>query len=81
MLPSRTKGAAVPINPDLLEILVCPLGKSELQLDGDRLICRRCGPTFAIKDGIPIMLIEEAELPAGCSSIQDLPCVKAGEAK
>lgn len=69
------------ISPDLLEILVCPLGKSALQLDGDRLICKRCGPVFFIQDGIPIMLIEEAQLPDGCSSIQDLPCVKAGDAK
>ena len=71
----------MPISPDLLEILVCPMGKSELVLDGERLICKRCGPIFQIKDGIPIMLIEEAELPAGCKSIQDLPCVKAGEPK
>jgi len=69
------------ISPELLEILVCPLGKSELDLDGDRLICKRCGPVFAIKDGIPIMIIEEAKLPDGCNSIQDLPCVKAGDAK
>jgi uncharacterized protein len=71
----------MPISPDLLEILVCPLGKSALELDGDRLICKRCGPVFAIKDGIPIMLIEEAQLPAGCNSVQDLPCMQAGDAK
>ena len=71
----------MPISPDLLEILVCPMGKSELELDGDRLICKRCGPVFAIKDGIPIMLIEEAQLPEGCNSIQDLPCVKSGDTK
>jgi hypothetical protein len=69
------------ISPEWLEILVCPLGKSKLDLDGDRLICRRCGPVFAIKDGIPIMLIEEAQLPPGCTSIRDLPCVKEGDAK
>jgi hypothetical protein len=69
------------ISAEWLEILVCPVGKSELELNGDRLICKRCGPVFAIKDGIPIMLIEEAQLPPGCSSIQDLPCVKAGDAK
>jgi hypothetical protein len=66
----------MPISPDLLEILVCPMGKSDLQLDGEQLICKRCGPVFAIKDGIPVMLIEEAQLPPGCNSIQDLPCVK-----
>ena len=71
----------MPITADLLEILVCPMGKGELELDGDRLICKQCGPVFAIKDGIPIMLIEEAELPPGCNSIQELPCVKAGVAR
>jgi uncharacterized protein YbaR (Trm112 family) len=71
----------MPISPELLEILVCPMGKSELELNGDRLTCKRCGPVFAIKDGIPIMLIEEAQLPEGCSSIQDLPCIKSGDAK
>lgn len=69
------------IKPDLLEILVCPLGKSELELDGDRLICKRCGPVFAIQDGIPNMLIEDAQLPPGCNSIEELPCVRAGDAK
>jgi uncharacterized protein YbaR (Trm112 family) len=71
----------MPISPELLEILVCPMGKSELELDGDRLICKRCGPVFAIKDGIPIMLIEEAQLPEGCNCIQDLPCIRADLAK
>ena len=64
------------ISQDLLEILVCPLGKSELTLEGDKLVCKRCGPRFSIKDDIPIMLIEEAELPPGCASIDDLPCMK-----
>ena len=57
------------------------MGKSELELDGDKLICKRCGPVFAIKDDIPNMLIEDAQLPPDCKSIQDLPCVKSGDAK
>ena len=69
------------VNAEFLRLLVCPMGLSELEVDGDRLVCKRCGPVFAIRDGIPIMLIEEAQLPPGCNSIQDLPCVKAGDAK
>lgn len=69
------------ISPDLLEILVCPMGKSELTQDGDRLICKRCGPVFQIIDGIPNMLIEEAKLPDGVASIAELPCVRAGDAR
>lgn len=67
----------MPLTAELLSILVCPLGKSELQYESDRLICKQCGPVFTIKDGIPIMLIEEAQLPPGCSSIADLPCMKS----
>ncbi len=49
---------------DLLALLVCPLDqKSSLRREGDSLVCTRCGLRFAIKDGIPNMLIEEAELP------------------
>lgn len=65
------------IKQDLLDILVCPLGKAELRLEGDTLVCTRCGPKFRIDDGIPIMLIEEAELPAGTLRIEDLPCMIA----
>jgi uncharacterized protein YbaR (Trm112 family) len=69
-----------PISPDLLAILVCPMGKSDLSLEGDKLICKRCGPVFRVIDGIPNMLIEEAELPPGIRSIDELPCVKEGDA-
>lgn len=66
---------------ELLSLLVCPMGKASLRKDGDSLVCTRCGPRFAIKDDIPDMLIEEAELPPGCPSLNDLECVRAGDAK
>jgi uncharacterized protein YbaR (Trm112 family) len=68
------------MNEDLLALLVCPLGKAKLRLEGNQLVCTRCGPRFQIRDDIPNMLIEEAELPAGCASISELPCVRSGEA-
>lgn len=64
------------ISKDLLEILVCPLGKAELKLENDKLVCTRCGVKFRIEDDIPIMLIDEAELPEGVSSVDDLECMK-----
>ncbi len=64
------------ISKELLDILVCPLGKAELRLEGDTLVCTRCGPRFRIEDDIPIMLMEEAELPEGIHSIEELPCMK-----
>ena len=51
------------INKELLEILACPKCKGELRLDEAEtgLICERCRLLYAIKDGIPIMLVEEAK--------------------
>jgi uncharacterized protein YbaR (Trm112 family) len=69
------------VSEELLALLVCPMGKVPLRREGDTLICTRCGPRFAIKDDIPNMLIEEAELPPGCASIADLECVRSGEVK
>lgn len=66
-------------NDDLLSLLVCPLGKAPLQREGETLVCTRCGPRFQIRDEIPNMIIEEAELPRGCSCIADLACVRSGD--
>jgi uncharacterized protein YbaR (Trm112 family) len=50
------------IDPRLLEILVCPLTKTTLEYDADRqeLISRAAKLAYPIRDGIPIMLPEEA---------------------
>jgi uncharacterized protein len=49
--------------PDLLEILVCPKCKKELEYkqDPERLICNECRLVYKVEDDIPIMLIDEAE--------------------
>ncbi len=69
------------MNEALLSLLVCPLGKAPLRREGESLICTRCGPCFSIKDDIPNMLIEEAQLPPGCVSLANVECVRSGEAK
>jgi len=50
------------LDPKLLEILVCPLTKTSLDYDSERqeLISRAAGLAYPIRDGIPIMLPEEA---------------------
>ncbi|MCW2245428.1 uncharacterized protein YbaR (Trm112 family) [Azospirillum fermentarium] len=50
------------VDPKLLEILVCPLTKGPLRYDAERgeLISDRAGLAYPIRDGIPIMLIDEA---------------------
>ncbi|KPF72145.1 hypothetical protein IP69_04270 [Bosea sp. AAP35] len=54
--------AATRIDPKLLEILVCPLTKTTLEYDAARqeLISRAAKLAYPIRDGIPIMLPEEA---------------------
>ncbi len=50
------------IDPEFLEILACPACHASLELHGDRLICTGCGRRYRIEDGIPILLVDEAEL-------------------
>ena len=51
-----------PIDPKLLEILVCPLTKGPLRYDdaAQELVSDNAGLAFPIRDGIPIMLVDEA---------------------
>ncbi|MCX6909826.1 MAG: Trm112 family protein [Verrucomicrobia bacterium] len=51
------------IEKALLDILACPKCKTAVKLEGDRLVCQNtaCGLRYPIRDGIPIMLIGEAE--------------------
>ncbi|MCK5534757.1 Trm112 family protein [bacterium] len=49
------------IDKELLEILACPACKKSVELKDDKIICTECGRKYPIKDGIPIMLVEEAE--------------------
>lgn len=57
-------GGAVPIDAGLLEILACPVDHAAVHEDGDHLVCASCGRRYPVRDGIPVMLIEEAEPPA-----------------
>ncbi len=51
------------IDKELLDILACPACKTDVSLEGDRIVCSKCGRRYPIKDDIPIMLIDEAEMP------------------
>jgi uncharacterized protein len=50
------------IDPKLLDILVCPLTKTNLEYDKttNELISKNAKLAFPVRDGIPIMLVEEA---------------------
>ena len=51
------------VDPQLLELLVCPDCHGELREEGDTLICQECGLHYPVRDDVPIMLIEEAWRP------------------
>ena len=50
------------VDPKLLEILVCPVTKTRLEYDAEKqeLISKAAGLAYPIRDGIPIMLPDEA---------------------
>jgi uncharacterized protein len=60
--PTAAAPAQVAVDPRLLEVLVCPLSKAPLIYDraAGELISRAAGLAYPIRDGIPIMLPEEA---------------------
>lgn len=60
------------IDPGLLEILVCPLTRSKLRQEGDELVAEQpagAGLRYPVRDGVPVLLAEEARLPEGVSDL------------
>jgi uncharacterized protein YbaR (Trm112 family) len=50
------------IDKELLKILACPVCKTDVSLKNDTLVCIKCRRAYPIREGIPIMLIEEAKI-------------------
>jgi uncharacterized protein YbaR (Trm112 family) len=49
------------IDEQLLKILACPACKADVKLENNKIVCTNCRKKYPIKDGIPVMLIDEAE--------------------
>lgn len=49
------------LDTELLEILACPVCKGPLRTDGSSLVCTSCRLRYPIRDGIPVLLADEAE--------------------
>lgn len=62
MSEPETPAQPVPVDPRLLDVLVCPLTLGPLEYDrtANELISRKAGLAYPIRDGIPVMLVEEA---------------------
>ena len=56
---------------DLLSILRCPITLSPLRQEGDWLVAEVGGMAFPVRDGFPVMLPEEARLPAGVATLDE----------
>jgi uncharacterized protein YbaR (Trm112 family) len=69
-MPEQTESNT--LDPELLSLLRCPLTHSRLRQKGDFLIAEVGGLAYAVRDGIPVMLIEEAKLPDGVASLDEL---------
>lgn len=54
------------IDPALLEIMQCPVDAGTLteQRDPDALVCAVCGRQYPVRDGIPVMLVDEVLPPS-----------------
>jgi uncharacterized protein YbaR (Trm112 family) len=55
------------LDPWLLEILACPACRAPVRVDeaASTLVCTGCGLAYPVRDGIPVMLVDEALRPAG----------------
>ena len=53
------------IDKELMEILVCPNCRGDVEeLEAEQIIaCTKCGYRYPVRDGIPVMLVDEAEKP------------------
>lgn len=49
------------IDKELLNILACPACQGDVVLKGEKIVCIKCQRKYPIKNGIPIMLVDEAE--------------------
>jgi hypothetical protein len=61
---------ATNLDAELLKLLVCPLTRSPLRQEGDELVGQIGGLRYPIRDGIPVLLLSEAKLPAGVESLE-----------
>lgn len=60
------------IEETLLDLLRCPLTLSRLRVEGDELVAETGGLRYPVTNGIPQMIIEEARLPEGVASLDEL---------
>ena len=78
-LPRMNQASTTPTPPtsntidrELLDMLRCPLTRSRLRQEGEWLVAEVGGLSYPVREGLPVMLVEEAKLPHGVDSLTDL---------
>ncbi len=51
------------LDPQLMAIIVCPDCHGHLDAVGEELVCQQCGLAYPVRDGIPVLLVDEARRP------------------
>ncbi|MBN2583193.1 MAG: Trm112 family protein [Planctomycetes bacterium] len=51
------------LDPEFLKLLACPKCKVQLIQEDETLLCQECGRRFPVRDGVPVLLIDQAEEP------------------
>ncbi len=67
------------MHDDLFRTLRCPIDPSRtttLHQDKDQVICDGCAVRYPVKQGLPILIIAEAELPEKYPEMKKLPCLR-----
>jgi uncharacterized protein YbaR (Trm112 family) len=59
------------MDAELLNILVCPLTRSKLRLEGDELVGEIGGLRYPVREGIPVLLVDEAKLPPDVATLDE----------
>ncbi len=60
------------VDAETMDLLRCPLTRSRLRQEGDALVAEVGGLRYPVREGFPVMLIEEAQLPEGVASVEEL---------
>ena len=64
---------------DLMEVLRCPLTRSRLRQEGQWLVAEMGGLRYPIRDGFPVLLVEEAKVPAPFASLEEFKAHYRGQ--
>lgn len=67
------------LSSEIVYSIRCPIGKAALVQKDGFLACTLCNVKFPVREGIPVLLIDEAILPEGIKDTKELTCLRQAE--